>query len=314
MLRSVRITDLPWYDLEELEQVTDAWWRGIAGHLRQRGVDAVPDQLSRDGSHTERWEHPDLLLSQACGYDVLYDAAAAIAPIATPCYTAAGCVGPRYRSVVVVRDNAPQRSLAELRGCRAVVNEAASHSGTNALRPLIAPLSTNGTFFGAVTISGSHTDSLRAVQSGEADVACVDVVVAGLLRAVRPAALAGVRVLASTAPALAPPYVTSARTPPAVRQALREALQAAIRDPALAACRSALLLADFTFPPASAYAELRACEAAALAHGYYELPAPRTSPLSQTHLPRTTARGSCADSRRANPIPADRPRHAADQA
>ena len=87
----MRIADLPWYDLEELTPATDAWWRGIAGHLRRLGVDRVPENLSREGSHVDRWVHPDLLLSQACGYDVLYDAASDIAPIATPCYAAAGC-------------------------------------------------------------------------------------------------------------------------------------------------------------------------------------------------------------------------------
>jgi hypothetical protein len=93
----VRIADLPWYDLDELAPATDAWWRGIASHLRRLGVDRVPDHLSRDGSHIARWQHCELLLSQACGYDVLYDAADDIVPIATPRYLAEGCEGPRYR-------------------------------------------------------------------------------------------------------------------------------------------------------------------------------------------------------------------------
>src|SRR5262245_51271215 len=93
----LRIADLPWYDLDELVSATDGWWRGIASHLRRLGVDRVPDILSRDGSHVARWQDADLLLSQACGYDVLYDAASDIVPIATPRYLAEGCEGPRYR-------------------------------------------------------------------------------------------------------------------------------------------------------------------------------------------------------------------------
>jgi ABC-type phosphate/phosphonate transport system substrate-binding protein len=292
----VRIADLPWYDLEELEHATDAWWLGIARHLRARGVDRVPDQLTRAGSHSERWQHHDLLLSQACGYDVLYDAAATIAPIATPCYTADGCEGPRYRSFVFVRADRPFASIADLRGARVVVNEAASHSGTNALRPLIAPLATAGSFFGDVAVSGSHTDSLHAVRHGAADVACIDAVVVGLLQNARPQALHGLRPLARTGPALAPPYVTSTHTPPALRRALQDALRDAVQDPGLAGCRRTLLLDDFTFLPAAAYGELRDFEAAAMAHGYRELPAPRTSPLS-AGVAAQAGRGSCGDAR-----------------
>ncbi|HEX6811118.1 MAG TPA: PhnD/SsuA/transferrin family substrate-binding protein [Planctomycetota bacterium] len=298
--RPVRIADLPWYDLEEVEAATDAWWSGIARHLRRLGVDRVPDTLTRRGSHVERWEHPDLLLSQACGYDVLYDHAAVLVPLASPCYAAAGCQGPRYSSVVVVRAGLAVTSLAALRGTRVVVNEASSHSGTNALRPLIAPLSAGGEFFADVQVSGSHTDSLRALRQGRADVACVDAVVMELLRRVRPDALRGIRVLATTAPALAPPYVTSVHADAALRQCLRQALQAAIADPALAECRNALLLTDFVFAPEGAYRELATFEVGALAAGYHELPAPRTSPLHRNGVATGGQRRSCAAPREAH--------------
>jgi ABC-type phosphate/phosphonate transport system substrate-binding protein len=298
MTTSARIADLPWYDLGELVDATDAWWRGIAGHLRAFGIDRVPDALSRDGSHVERWRHRDLLLSQACGYDVLYDAADDLVPVATPCYAAEGCQGPRYRSIVVVRGDRPFRALADLRGHRAAVNEAASHSGTNALRALVAPLSRGGTFFSAVLITGSHTDSLAAVCEGVVDVACIDAVVLALLRRNRPDALRGLRPVACSAPALAPPYVTSVHTPPAVRAVLQRALAAAFADPALERQRRALLLRDFVSLPGSAYAELEAFEEPALAADYFELPAPMRSPLCRLGAGRE--RGSCLQRRAAN--------------
>lgn len=290
----MRIADLPWYDLPELQAATDAWWRGIAAHARRLGVDRVPSKLVRDGSHVTRWRHHDLLLSQACGYDVLYDAAPWITPLATPCYAAAGCEGPRYTSVVVVRDDDDCHQVACLRGKRVVVNEAASHSGTNALRPLVAPLSSNGAFFGSVEETGSHTDSLLAVQQGRADTACIDAVVFELLRRVRPGALGGLRVLAQTDRALAPPYVTSVHTSPTIRAALQQALLAALRDPALAAHRSALLLDDFVLLPPGGYRELAAFEAPALHAGYFELPAPVASPLHRRGSAPRAERGSCA--------------------
>ena len=282
----MRIADLPWYDLDELTTATDAWWRGIAGHLRRLGVDQVPDHLTRDGSHVERWRHPDLLVSQACGYDVLYDAAADIVPVATPCYAAEGCEGPRYRSIVVVRADRPWRCLADLRGRRAAVNEAASHSGTNALRSLVAPLSSNGAFFAEVLETGSHADSLDAVHESRADVACIDTIVLALLRRVRPAAIRGLRPIACTATALAPPYVTSTRTPEPLRRLVQLALAAAMQDPGLADQRRALLLHDFVNLPPASYAELEAFEEPALAAAYFELPAPERSPLGRAAVRR----------------------------
>lgn len=275
----MRIADLPWYDLEELEPATDAWWRGIAGHLRRLGVDRVPDHLSRDRPHAEHWRNADLLLGQACGYDVLYDAADDVVPVATPRYLAEGCEGPRYRSIVVTRADGPWRSLADLRGARAAVNEATSHSGTNALRSVVAPSSRDGRFFGEVLVTGSHTDSLAALHGGTADVACVDAVVLALLRRVRPHAVRGLRRIQCTATALAPPYVTSARSPMSLRRTLQQALHDAAHDPELAGPRRALLLDGFVFLPPASYAELEAFEEPALAAGYFELPAPRRSPL-----------------------------------
>jgi hypothetical protein len=276
----VRIADLPWYDLPELRAATDAWWRGIASHLRALGVDQVPDALHREVAHEQNWQDARLLLSQACGYDVLYDSSDVLQPVATPCYALPGCSGPRYSSVVVVRSDAVVGSLADLRGARCVVNEATSHSGTNALRPLVAELARDGRFFASVAASGSHSDSLEHVRSGKADVACIDTVVLALVRQVRPDHLAGLRELQRTQPALAPPYVTSAQTDTATLRLLQRALFAALRDPQLAACRAALHIVDFALLPAVAYRELAAFETAALQGGYFELPAPQRSPLT----------------------------------
>lgn len=281
----MRIADLPWYDLPELQAATDAWWRGIAAHLRRLGVEAVPDELQREGCHVARWRHADLLLSQACGYDVLYDAARWIVPVATPCYRAGAVRGPRYTSAVVVRDDSARRRLEDLRGARFVVNETSSHSGNNAVRPLVARRCSEGRFFATVQASGSHQDSLEAVQHGTADGACIDLVVWQLLRRVRPRALLGLRVIATTAPTWAPPYVTSRQASPTLRTTLRDALLAAARDPDLAPCRAALCLDGFEVLPDGAYGDLAQFERAALLAGYFELPAPESSPLTRAHRP-----------------------------
>lgn len=294
----MRIADLPWYDLPELQPATDAWWLGIGRHLRALGQDDVPAALQRHTDHAENWRSPHLLLSQACGYDVLYDSADDLLPIATPCYALPGCLGPRYTSVVVVREHSEFVAIADLRGARCSINEASSHSGTNALRPLVAPLSRDGRFFASVTATGSHTDSLLMVQCGEADVACIDAIVFELVRAERPRALDGLRTIGRSSPALAPPYVTSRHTDAATVTRLQEALRRALADPTLVACRAALRLHGFEFLPAAAYAELAEFEAPALRAGYFELPAPRRSPLGVAAPPAPpSARSTCGGER-----------------
>ncbi|MFK7742139.1 MAG: phosphate/phosphite/phosphonate ABC transporter substrate-binding protein [Planctomycetota bacterium] len=278
------VAALPWYDYVELRPHNDAWWAGIARHLRRLGLENLPAELLRSSDPTIDFSRPELLLSHACGYDVLYDHADTIVPVATPCYLAEGCEGPRYRSYVVVRAERPWRSFAELRGMRMAINQATSHSGTNAMRPQAASLQQDGAFFGDVVETGSHGASLRALQAGDVDAACVDAVVLALLRRVRPGAVARLRPMACTCTALAPPYVTSRQTPPETVKVLREALLAAARDPGLAATRAALLLHDFVVFPPESYAELEEFEAPAMAAGYHELPAPARSPLTTDQL------------------------------
>lgn len=275
----VLVAELPWYDFSELQVHTDSWWSGIAKHLRLAGLDGVPSSLVRDAGYASRWRDPQLLLSQSCGYDVLYDAADHIVPIATPCYAAEGCEGPRYRSFVVVRTDRPWQSFQDLRGRSLAINQVSSHSGTNALRPQAAALQREGAFFGEVVESGSHMKSLLALHRGEVDVACIDAVVLAILRRNRPEAVTNLRAVACTNTALAPPYVTSRHASPQLRTQLRAALQAAMVDPVLAEARDALMLRDLAFVPPASYRELAEFEQAAIAVGYNELPAPLRSPL-----------------------------------
>ena len=274
------VADLPWYDFAELREATDVWWRGIAKHLRQQGVAGVPDELRHDGRYAERWQQPELLLSQACGYDVLYDQREHIVPIATPCYAAQGCEGPRYRSFVVVRREQSWQTFDELRGRSLAINQATSHSGTNALRPQAAMLHQDGSFFGDVTHTGSHLASLAALHGGAVEVACIDAVVLALLYRVRPDAVTNLRAVACTKTALAPPYVTSAQASPELVAQLQAALTAAVHDPGLQKARDALLLRDFVCFPPDAYSELEDFEQDAMAAGYLQLPAPMRSPLT----------------------------------
>jgi len=260
------VASLPWYDLPEIAPATDALWKGIA-----RGLEGAPARLDRETDLHLQWRSPELLVSQSCGYDAILAHRKYLRVVATPRYIAPGCEGTRYRSLLVVRSDSPARDLEHLRGGRCAINTHTSHSGMNALRALVAPLSRGGRFFGAVIASGTHEESAALVARGEADLAAIDCVTHALLQRHRPRALEGTRILGETAPAPAPPFVTSRATPPRVLRQLRTALLEALADPALATARQTLLLEGAEVLPLAAYRPIAALERRALARGYREM-------------------------------------------
>jgi ABC-type phosphate/phosphonate transport system substrate-binding protein len=162
----------------------------------------------------------------------------------------------------------PATGIADLRGAHCAVNGLESQSGYNALRALIAPYARDGRFFGKVTVTGAHAESIARVASGEIDVAAVDCVTHALLARHRPAALAGTRVLCRTASAPGLPYVTGGAADDDRVRRLREGLRAALEDPELADARETLMLAGIAELPLSAYGRIVEMENEAIAAGY----------------------------------------------
>jgi ABC-type phosphate/phosphonate transport system substrate-binding protein len=243
----VRIAALGMYDLAEARGHTDALWRGVARHLRALGFDDVPDGLERGRPLDHQWRDPQLLLAQACGFPLTHALAGAVRVVAAPCHDLPGCAQGEYRSLVVVRDRSPAREVADLAGAAVAINEAASHSGRNALLALVAgALDGAGPrpFFGRVLFTGAHVESVAAVARGDADVASIDAITHALLARHRPGALEGTRVLAESAVAPALPYVTRRAADDDEVARLREALARTFADPdpELVRARDALLL------------------------------------------------------------------------
>lgn len=267
----MRIASLPMYDLEEVRAGTDAWWAGLARALRRERVEDVPGRLTRGEPFNASWRHPDLLFSQTCGYPLIHGYADDLRPLATPCYAAPGCEGSAYSSFIVVAETSAAAALEDLRGKICAVNHADSHSGMNALRALIAPLSRNGCFFAAIKITGEHRNSLALVARGEADVAAIDCVTYALLERHHSAALAGTRKLGTTMTAPANPYVTRAGASDDLALRLRAGLERATADPDLAAARGALLITGFETVPRAAYDRIDEFERLAVTQGYPEL-------------------------------------------
>ena len=236
------IAALPMYDFAPVRHATDAWWQGLANALRLQGFDNVPTTLSRERAE-RAWRQRDLLFGQMCGYPLIRLHGARPKLIATPCYTAPGCDGPNYSSVIVVHAESRAESMEDLRGQVAAINGLDSHSGCHVLRSMVAPLASRGSkFFGRQIITGSHAGSLEAIEMREADVAAIDAVTFGLIKRSMPEALGGFRILGRTPRAPAPPYVTRSTMTKDEVERLRDALVDALSDVHLAACRDELMI------------------------------------------------------------------------
>lgn len=251
------IANLPWYDLPELRRAYDAFWTVLARHLRRAGVADAPGRLEREGDARAQWRDPALLLSQACGYDVVATGAArALRVVGTPRFDLPEGDAGRYASRIAVRDDHAARNLADLAGARCAINEASSHSGHHALRALVAPLASGRPFFDRVVESGSHVASLALLTRGAVDVAAIDCMTWALLAEHRPSAIAGLRTIGLTPAVAAPPFVTSARASDDRVARIRDALDGAFADPRAMHARSDLRLAGVERSSRCRYREL----------------------------------------------------------
>ena len=188
--------------------------------------------------------------------------------VATPAYRAAGCDGARYCSILLVREDDPAETLADLRGRRVAFNATDSQSGYNSLRAAVAPLARDGRFFAGSMATGAHAESVIAVAAGEADLCAVDCVTWALLARDEPERVRGLRAIGRTASAPGLPLITGAAAPLA---AIRAAVAAVMADPGLAAVRAALLLEGVEILDDAAYDAILAMERQAVAAGYPRL-------------------------------------------
>ena len=256
------------YDLTELQPATDAFWAAIATRLRQHNITA-PKSLTRGQKLDKIWTDPDLLLAQTCGYPLVTSLAGKVQLLATPCYDAAGCEGPLYRSALIVHTENPAASLSVLRGKICAINTSDSNSGMNLLRAEIAPLAHPGEkFFARILVTGSHASSVEAVADGHADLAAIDCITWSHLQEKRPTATRETRLLGWTQSSPGLPFITSLHTGEAARQALIQVLHDVTTDPALAPIRTTLGLERFVELPLHAYDPILELQRAAIVAGY----------------------------------------------
>lgn len=192
-------------------------------------LNSVPEDLA------SLWLHPHLLLAQTCGFPWASQLRGKVQLVATPRYSLPGCEGMTHCAFLLIPETCTASNLEDLRGKRAVINGLDSNSGMNLFRDAVAPLSNQGRFFGEVLQSGSHVNSMRMLQRGEADVASIDAVTYGYLRRDLPGRVAGLRILQRTRQSPALPLICAATYSDETVQALRNALSAALaQTPAIA--------------------------------------------------------------------------------
>jgi ABC-type phosphate/phosphonate transport system substrate-binding protein len=265
------IAQLPMYDPPEARAANDELWRAIAMRLQDAGLADVPRGLARHFDRHEAWRHEELLLGQSCGYPAMTAFRNSLRIVATPRYAVPGCEVATHRSFIIVPVSSRAECLEDLRGKRFALNSWDSNSGMNLPRLAFAPFASQGGFFGEIIETGSHAGSLAVVAGEGADAAAIDCVTHALLARHRPSLVASTRVLARTVPSPCLPFVTSRRTDAALIPALREAMSAALADPALVETRHILLLDGIEAADEENYLLLLGYEERARQMGYARL-------------------------------------------
>lgn len=244
------------YDFPEIRKATNSWWKGIAKHMQLAGVKDVPSRLQHNVPVKSLWQHNDLLLSQCCGFDVVYGFKDSLNVLMITDWAAEGCHDGHYSSWIVVHEDSSHQQISDLYNGVAVINGRESHSGMNGLLALVAPHSHDGFFFQRIDESGAHIDSLSAIQQKIADVTSIDCVTYALLKEHRPSAVTGTRVIGQTNSAPAHPYITRSHIPLDTQKRMRDALKVAFADNSLDSTRETILLKAGIFDCSNDYQKI----------------------------------------------------------
>ena len=221
---------LPMYNLPEMREVNARFWGALRALLVEAGVGEVPERLTFDRLPVPERIGPEVLFSQTCGYPLETIFSGQAIRLGTPCYAVPGCDGPTHCGLFIVPAGSTARELGDLRGGVFLFNNRHSNSGMNLPRRALADIAAARPFFTKVIETGSHPGNLDRIARGEADATAVDNVTYAFWCHHRPEAARCVRVLASTPPSPAIPFVTSVATPPATVQILRKALDVLAHD------------------------------------------------------------------------------------
>jgi ABC-type phosphate/phosphonate transport system substrate-binding protein len=221
---------LPMYNLPEMADRNAAFWNALSEEIGGR-VPALPRGLTFSRPAVPDVIGADVLFSQTCGYPLQTVYRGQFALLGVPTYDFPCCGSATHRAFIIVRKDSKFKSVKNLRGSKLALNSRHSNSGMNLPRIMLARLGVKAPFFGSVTETGSHTESIRRVAAGELDVASIDCVTLGFFNECCSEKVSALRVLDQTPESPAIPFVTSVATPVLQIEAIRSALLRLAKDP-----------------------------------------------------------------------------------
>jgi ABC-type phosphate/phosphonate transport system substrate-binding protein len=247
-------------------------WRRLLEHITaEAGVPLVYERYPAPQPLEKLWSRPNLGCVFMCGY-ALALGIGAVTPIAAPIPRASWAAGRAvYRSDLIVRADAPYRTLQDTFGGRAGWTVEHSHSGFNAWRHHLLTYRTlerpalYAQVIGNLVTARAILDSVR---EGRIDIGPLDSYWHLLIARHAPELTAGTRVLASTDVAPIPAFVTAADVPQHVVLKLRAAFTAAASRPWFDEFRELLLLDGFAAATTEDFAVLMEWDREAQTVGY----------------------------------------------
>jgi ABC-type phosphate/phosphonate transport system substrate-binding protein len=217
------------------------------------------------------WARADLGCVFMCGYPIA-SRLADVVPIAAPIPRAPWAAGrPRYRSDLIVRQDAPFQTLEDTFGGRAGWTVEHSHSGFNAFRHHLLGYRTPARPVLYADMHGPLVTARRIlddVREGRIDVGPLDAYWHLLIAKHQPELTRGVRTLVSTEDAPAPAFVAARGMPADEITRLRAAFAAAAGRAWFAEFGDVLLLDGFAPVEQGDFETTLAWEREALAAGY----------------------------------------------
>jgi len=217
------------------------------------------------------WKREDLGAVFMCGFPLALGLAP-VTPLAAPIPRAPWAHGRAvYRTDLIVREDAPYRTLEDTFGGHAGWTVEHSHSGFNAFRHHLLAYRTAArpALYGEVT--GNLITARRildGVREGRLDIGPLDAYWHLLIACHAPELTRGVRTLTSTETAPMPAFVAAAGAPPELVRRLREAFAGAAARPWFAFLAEPLLLQGFAAVSRESFAPLLEWDAEARAAGY----------------------------------------------
>lgn len=249
-------------------------WKELIAHVAEDAATAF-DYIAYPAPQPleHLWCRDDLGCVQMCGYPIALDLADVV-PLASPIPAASWAGGKALsRSDLIVRSDAPFRSLSDTFGGTVGWTVAHSQSGFNALRyHLLSYRSEDRPHLYRRSVGDLVTarQILDSVTDGSIDVGPLDAYWHMLVRKYLPQLTEKVRTLESTETVQMPAFVTSPAMPRHTVDRLREAFAAVYTRPWFAPFRESLLIEGFELVTRGAFRRTLEWARAAEAAGYPE--------------------------------------------